>query len=45
MWDEIHILVNVHSRLMDFVDKGKVSFENLKYLVLDEADRFVIYLI
>ena len=29
---------------MDFVDKGKVSFENLKYLVLDEADRLATYL-
>ena len=28
------------SRMMDFVEKGKVSFENLKYLVLDEADRW-----
>ena len=27
------------SRLMDFVDKGKVNFENLKYLVLYKADR------
>ncbi len=26
---------------MDFVDKGKVSFEKVKYLVLDEADRML----
>ena len=28
-------------RLLDFVDKGKVSFEELKFLVLDEADRML----
>ena len=26
---------------MDFVEKGKVSFEDVKYLVLDEADRML----
>ena len=26
---------------MDFVEKGKVSFEELRYLVLDEADRML----
>jgi len=26
---------------MDFVDKGKISFESVKYLVLDEADRML----
>ena len=30
-------------RMMDFVEKGKVSFENLKYLVLDEADRWASF--
>ena len=28
-------------RLLDFVDKGKVSFEDLKFLVLDKADRML----
>ena len=26
---------------MDFLDKGKISFEKVKYLVLDEADRML----
>ena len=28
-------------RLLDFVDKGKIGFGKLKYLVLDEADRMI----
>ena len=36
-----HILIATPGRLLDFVDKGKVSFENLKFLVLDEADRML----
>ena len=28
-------------RLLDFVEKGRVSFANCKYLVLDEADRML----
>lgn len=35
------VLIATPGRLMDFVDKGKISFENLKYLVLDEADRML----
>lgn len=36
-----HFLVATPGRLLDFVNKGKISFENLKYLVLDEADRMI----
>lgn len=34
-----HILVATPGRLMDFVNKTIVTFESLKFLVLDEADR------
>merc|ERR1719334_1267358 len=36
-----NILVATPGRLLDFVEKGKVSFANCKYLVLDEADRML----
>ncbi len=36
-----NVLIATPGRLMDFVDKGKVSFEELKFLVLDEADRML----
>ncbi|KAG8184220.1 hypothetical protein JTE90_013197 [Oedothorax gibbosus] len=36
-----HLLVATPGRLLDFVEKGKVSFASLKYLVLDEADRML----
>jgi len=36
-----HLLVATPGRLNDFVKRGKVSFKNLKYLILDEADRML----
>ena len=34
-----NILVATPGRLMDYANKGKIAFSDLKYLVLDEADR------
>ena len=34
-------MIATPGRLLDFVEKGKVSFENVKFLVLDEADRML----
>ena len=34
-----NILVATPGRLMDYADKGKIAFSDLKYQVLDEADR------
>jgi probable ATP-dependent RNA helicase DDX4 len=36
-----HFLVATPGRLLDFVNKGKISFAKLKYLILDEADRMI----
>merc|ERR1719187_413892 len=36
-----NIRVATPGRLLDFVEKGRVSFANCKYLVLDEADRML----
>lgn len=36
-----HILVATPGRLLDFVDKGIVSFDDIRIVVLDEADRML----
>nr|BAB13308.1 vasa-related protein CnVAS2 [Hydra vulgaris] len=36
-----HLLVATPGRLEDFIKRGKVNFQNLKYLILDEADKMI----
>jgi superfamily II DNA/RNA helicase len=33
-----NILVATPGRLLDFINKGKISYEKVKYIVLDEGD-------
>ncbi|XP_061509051.1 ATP-dependent RNA helicase vasa isoform X1 [Anopheles gambiae] len=36
-----HVLVATPGRLLDFIDRGYVTFENVNFVVLDEADRML----
>jgi len=37
----VNIIVATPGRLLDFVNRGLITFSSLKYFVLDEADRML----
>lgn len=37
----VHVLVATPGRLLDFVDKGLIQFDAIRFVVLDEADRML----
>ncbi|XP_037042956.1 ATP-dependent RNA helicase vasa [Bradysia coprophila] len=39
--DGCHVLVATPGRLLDFVDKCYITFEDIRFVVLDEADRML----
>jgi hypothetical protein len=36
-----HIVVATPGRLVDFVNKGRITFSSIRFIVLDEADRML----
>lgn len=36
-----HVLVSTPGRLKDFIQRGWISLENIKYVILDEGDRLI----
>lgn len=37
----VHIVVATPGRLLDIIDRGAINFENVRYVVLDEADEML----
>lgn len=37
----VHIIVATPGRLIDFVNRGLITFSSLRFFVLDEADRML----
>ena len=36
-----NILIGTPGRIKDFLTRGRITFEQIRYLVLDEADRLL----